>query len=254
MKYVLITLKIMLAVCIVLTGICFAAGALFIYYGNNHTYTPEAISTVFGYISIPVYFTSALTVITAVISLFAPEQVKKNPKKNYSYILAALYKVKDLSAASEETKIAIAKKQRFRYTQKSISILLSIDAFIAFVYIIFQPQFYTFAPNDNLKILLLFIYFVILIIPAFIYSLIVNYTNNRSMKAESELIKALPKVPKEARCGNENAKHTNILKYMLIGNFAVLACIAIIIGALNNGTADILTKAINICNECIGLG
>ncbi|MBE6563056.1 MAG: thioredoxin [Ruminococcaceae bacterium] len=34
----------------------------------------------------------------------------------------------------------------------------------------------------------------------------------------------------------------------------ILAAAALIYGAIAGGTADVLTKAVNICTECIGLG
>ncbi|MBQ8494361.1 MAG: thioredoxin [Clostridia bacterium] len=34
----------------------------------------------------------------------------------------------------------------------------------------------------------------------------------------------------------------------------VLGIVLLVWGALENGAADVLTKAINICTECIGLG
>lgn len=34
----------------------------------------------------------------------------------------------------------------------------------------------------------------------------------------------------------------------------VIAVLLVVLGACNEGTADILTKAVNICTECVGLG
>ena len=34
----------------------------------------------------------------------------------------------------------------------------------------------------------------------------------------------------------------------------VIAIVLVVLGACNEGTKDILTKAVNICTECVGLG
>ncbi len=53
---------------------------------------------------------------------------------------------------------------------------------------------------------------------------------------------------------NENTsvdnKNTNVIRLVILG----VAVIALIFGACFGGYADVLTKAINICTECIGLG
>ena len=41
-----------------------------------------------------------------------------------------------------------------------------------------------------------------------------------------------------------------VMKWCLLA----LALVIATIGALNGGAWDVLTKAINICSECIGLG
>ena len=45
-------------------------------------------------------------------------------------------------------------------------------------------------------------------------------------------------------------KHINPTKFIFLG----VAIIVLILGAVLGGYADVLTKAINICTECIGLG
>ena len=46
---------------------------------------------------------------------------------------------------------------------------------------------------------------------------------------------------------NKNAK---ITKLIILG----IAVITLVLGAIFGGYADVLTKAVNICTECIGLG
>ncbi|MBQ8324841.1 MAG: thioredoxin [Clostridia bacterium] len=41
---------------------------------------------------------------------------------------------------------------------------------------------------------------------------------------------------------------------LLAGGLALIAVALIVLGRTSGGAADVLTKAINICTECIGLG
>lgn len=48
----------------------------------------------------------------------------------------------------------------------------------------------------------------------------------------------------------ENDKKENLLRLTIL----FLAVFFVVYGLITGGTADVLTKAINICTECIGLG
>ncbi|MBQ8794562.1 MAG: thioredoxin [Clostridia bacterium] len=45
-------------------------------------------------------------------------------------------------------------------------------------------------------------------------------------------------------------KNVKITRLIILG----IAVITLVLGAIFGGYADVLTKAVNICTECIGLG
>ena len=75
------------------------------------------------------------------------------------------------------------------------------------------------------------------------------------MEQEIELLKQLPNAENAMSIQNGDAtdkseKHVKIFRtaFLCVGLFLL------IYGFISGGTVDVLTKAINICTECIGLG
>ena len=50
--------------------------------------------------------------------------------------------------------------------------------------------------------------------------------------------------------GSPTSKKVNITRFIILG----VAIVSLVLGAILGGYADVLTKAVNICTECIGLG
>ena len=75
------------------------------------------------------------------------------------------------------------------------------------------------------------------------------HVRKSSLLKEIELVK---QCPKKAALETETRKpdHTKKVKFALLFAAAALA----LFGFFSGGTADVLTKAVNICTECIGLG
>ena len=88
------------------------------------------------------------------------------------------------------------------------------------------------------------------LIPA-IFSIIVAYKDEKSLKKEIELVKKLPQKDAITEIKlNDNEKTANIVRFAIV----LLGVVCLFYGYFAGGTADVLTKAINICTECIGLG
>ena len=92
-----------------------------------------------------------------------------------------------------------------------------------------------------------------MIIP-FGYAIFTVYYNDKSLQREIELVKQVPSTEsrkdKSEISANSSEKKENILRYALL----VVGIGILVYGFVSGGTVDVLTKAINICTECIGLG
>lgn len=87
----------------------------------------------------------------------------------------------------------------------------------------------------------------------FAYSVFAYYRNNKSIERQIELIKQLPSA--EASADEETTAPIKDKKIVILRYALLTAGIAVMIyGLTTGGVADVLTKAVNICTECIGLG
>ena len=96
------------------------------------------------------------------------------------------------------------------------------------------------------------IVFCISITIPFIYSIICIFIHEHSRKRELNAIREILK-DAPAKTINESSAKCNTLIYIKI-ILTVIGLAILLYGLFSGGTADVLTKAINICTECIGLG
>ena len=82
------------------------------------------------------------------------------------------------------------------------------------------------------------------------------YLENASFERQSGYVKSALAEAKGSFCSKTNEKpHSNSKIVTGIRIAVAVAALALIVaGILNGGMADVLSKAINICTECIGLG
>jgi hypothetical protein len=89
------------------------------------------------------------------------------------------------------------------------------------------------------------------LVPACALGIYTAYAGRCSMKTELELLRhvALQKMPPKDVI-KSCALQLNILR----GSLIALAIALIVVGAIGEGWRDVLTKAVAICTECVGLG
>ena len=88
------------------------------------------------------------------------------------------------------------------------------------------------------------------IAPAAVWAVFVAYRGIRSMEAEIELLKTVPAEAKITPAKETGKDRMAVIRVAVIA----VAIICLIYGFCTGGTADVLTKAVNICTECVGLG
>ena len=82
------------------------------------------------------------------------------------------------------------------------------------------------------------------------YGIYASSSNRKSLDRQWELVKRLPSVKACEDTQNRNEKN----RFALLLGLTLVALLLIVVGRLMDGAADVLTKAINICTECVGLG
>ncbi len=135
-------------------------------------------------------------------------------------------------------------KTSFKFIYK---ILLSVSIAVAGICLICGSLYIYFSGSGYSREIVTYTFSKIMI-PVFVCVILTIGSFFINDKSKSKFYK-----PKNFNQKNESkldSKKVFIIKIIII----VVAISAIIFGALIGGFADVLTKAVNICTECIGLG
>lgn len=240
-----------LSVVIVIAGICLITACLGIYHSGDHPYSREAVAAAFSGIAFPVYLCIIMIICGIIFELLSPIKADKaKTPKAYLHIIKQLRSKKDLTACSEDLRTAIEAEPKKRKLHTTIlAVILVVSSALFLVYALNGTHFHQSEINSSM------IQAMYRLIPclavSFGYAVFTAYHNRKSFEQEIELLKQAP-----AAATVQNATDVSSDKQVLIFRTAVL-CIGLFLfvyGFISGGTIDVLTKAINICTECIGLG
>lgn len=238
-----------LSAMLILSGICLMTACVGIYLSGDQPFSRESVAVAFAPIAVPVIGTLALVIIGFLLDLFLPKAAKKAaPVAQYSMLLHRLQAKADLEQADEAAKSAIAAQRACRSRHKLITAaLLVIGSIVFLVYALQKGSFHPSEINDSI-IMATAVLLPCMAVP-FFYAVFAAFRARISMKKEIELLKALPKKA-DTDCAPRSDRTVHIARGILLCAGTAL----LLYGLFSGGTADVLTKAINICTECVGLG
>ena len=247
-KRIRLIYSIVLSAALIIAGLCLMAACVNIYSSGDRPFSREAVAEQFSGIAIPVYLALALTIGSFLLELFLPaEDHKRKADKNYGMILKNLWKKRDLNSAPLPLRDSILAQQKRRKVLSSVS--AGLLALCSMLFLFFGANPTNFSSSDingsivNAVILML----ACLAIP-FGFAVFAAYSTRRSLQKEIELVKQIPPGEAVNRAGTHD--YTPLLRWSLLAAAVVL----ITYGYFAGGTVDVLTKAVNICTECVGLG
>ncbi len=249
--------SVCLGIVIIISGICFIAACLGIYNSGEHPFSRESVATAFKDIAIPVYACAVMTVIGIIFDIVSKAELsKQKPDKPYAAMLKKAYSTRTLAGCDETVRSQISKEQNSRKIHSIIRTIVFCGASIIFlVYATNSKNFHQSEITDSM-ISAMWVLLPCLIV-CFAYGLFTVIYSERSLARELELVKTLPTATAKAdTASNSEADNSTTRKLVLIARIAILiigACL-LVHGFMTGGTMDVLTKAINICTECIGLG
>lgn len=247
------TFSILLSIMIAIAGVCFMIACGYIYFsaGDGQIYTPDIIAGIFKKIAIPVYMCLAMVVISFIIEWFIPFQEKKRkPDKPYAFLLKKLQCTKDISGLDSDSGALVLSLRKSR--RRSIIIRNFLLAISSLAFLTYALNGTNFDSTDiNGSMIRAFLVLCICMVIPFVASIISVHRCEKSMQREIELLKNAP--TKHTQKAAPKSNRSGVLQSIQIVGL-VLALTLIIVGLFTGGTADVLTKAINICTECIGLG
>ncbi len=241
-----IVLSIMLAV----AGICLMVACVGIYNSGDRPFTPESVATAFSGIAIPVYICLALLFGGFLLDIALPLPAKKRTAIRQDAALLKKLHHKFSIDKSNPSFDAIAKEQAKRRLHRIIAaVLLSAGSIVFLIYGTNPANFHQTDITGSMKSAM-YVLLPCMAIP-FGYSIFAAYASAASIKRETKLLKLA--VSDDVVLPGEAPKckvHLPWLRYALLA-FAVAI---MVYGYFAGGTNDVLTKAINICTECVGLG
>ena len=245
--------SILLSIMIAIAGVCFMVACGYIYFsaGDGQIYTPDIIAGIFKKIAIPVYLCLAMVIVSFIIEWFIPlQEKKKKPDKPYAFLLQKLQDTKELSELDSDSHAFVLSLRDFR--RRSIIIRNFLLAISSLAFLTYALNGTNFDSTDiNGSMIRAFLVLCICMVIPFVASIISIHRCDKSMQREIELLKNAPTM--HTQKAEPKSNRSGVLQSIQIVGL-VFALTLIIIGLFTGGTADVLTKAINICTECIGLG
>lgn len=241
---------ILLSISILLAGVCLIAGCLSIYFSDDGAYSGTAVAETFASVAAPVYLCITLTVIGFIFELFLPSDSKaaKGGRAD-EFILARHKSTRDLTQGGEDITAKVYGERRTRKTNSLFLTVLICVLSAVFLVFALDPDSYTTDDINGSVIGMMYVLIPcsVLCFGAAVYTV---YRNGNSIKREIELLKQLPAAKKSESEEDVGDKKINAVRYGIL----LISIGVLVFGFVMGGTADVLTKAINICTECIGLG
>lgn len=232
-----------LSLSLFLAGICLMAGCISIYNGGDPLYSRDMVAETFSAVAVPVCIFPVL----AVLGFFLPgNRAVKGGKRS---VPGGMILGKDLSGCDEATISAIKDEQTGRKVRSIFLLGLSVLCGTVFLgYALATAHSEGVSINDYV-INCMRVMVPCLLVP-FGFGLYASMWSDKSLARQWELVKKCPaaKGEESAFCRAEKRR------MFILASLTVVAVALIIIGRCMDGAADVLTKAINICTECIGLG
>ena len=240
---------ILLSICAVAAGICLIAACLQIYHsGGEQIYTAEKVAAAFSSIAFPIYVFLALTAGSFLLALFVPTSQSKKPERPVYMQLHQLRRKADMLYCGPQLKAAILRERKMRRLHTGIALgLLSVGSIVFLCYALNSSHFDQTDINGSM-VQAMYWMLPCMAVP-FGYGIFAACYGKKSMNRECGLLKEVPKTSAQ----DAPPRKADPVRYVQWGLLAV-AAVLLVGGFLAGGYQDVLTKAVNICTECVGLG
>lgn len=241
--FVLITLALILAAVLLMVQ-CVA-----IYRLGDDPFTRESVAAHFAPIAAPVYVCIGLVAVGIALSPLLPAAPDSAPDRD-AVTLRRLQAKTDLSACPADLVRAVCGQRRLRNVHHAITLTLLTIGTVVFLWYALDVSRFSVEDINGSMIKAMLLLAPCMGVPA-IYAVITAYLNRRSIRREIDLLRTAPKSasPALATKGTDEKWLPYVQSAILVVGVAL-----VVAGLLDNGAAAVLTKAINICTECIGLG
>lgn len=242
-------LRVTLSVSLFVAGICLMAACVGIYRSGDKPFSRESVAAAFGPIAIPVFLCLGLILLSALYELLLPCPTEKKNTRQTRMLLKRTQDRVDLDLCGSELKDKVLALRADRRLYDRISwTVTAISAVLFLTYGTNPANFHSTQINGSM-VRAMYWLLPCSAVP-FGWGCFAGRRNLASMKEELELLKS---APKESRIAPQRPRDSRKALYIRAA-ILVIALVCFIGGFFAGGTADVLTKAVNICTECVGLG
>lgn len=242
-------LRITLSVSLFAAAVCLMAACVGIWRSGHKPFSREAVAAAFGPIAIPIILCLVLVVISVVYELLLPCPAEKKAARQTRMLLKRMQARTDLELCNEELRSRVLSLRADRKLMDRIGRVLVVLSCILFLTYGTNPANFH-STHINASMIRAMYWLLPCSAVPFAYGYFAAGKNLSSMKEELDLLKSAPKESKIAPPRPKPHRKTLYIR----AAFLVLALVFLIGGFFAGGTADVLTKAVNICTECVGLG
>lgn len=230
------------------TAVCLITGCLRIYFAGSHPFSPSTVAQAFAPIAPVVYLCLALILGSfPLYALLPPDAEKRGGKRPYYLMLKRLQEKTDLSACGGSLLQSIEAQRAARIRINAVTAAISVVSWTVFlVYALNGEHFHK--SEINASMIRAMVWFVPCLLVSGGAAMIREKLIRQSAEAEIALYKGVTgKAEAAAPTGN---RRIIVLRAVL----AAAAVTLLLAGWFSGGFADVMTKAVNICTECVGLG
>lgn len=246
--------SIVLSVMLAVAGILLVIACVGIYNSGSKPFTPESVAAAFSGIAVPVWLCVALVIGGFALDGFFPAGVKKQKiEKQYATILARLREKLDLPSCDEALRRGILREQKSRKLHKAVTlVLLAVGSAVFLSYGANPANFHQSEITASME-KAMYVLLPCMAVP-FGYAVFAAFWAKKSILKEIELVKAAlaasPAGSKPSPAAKDCSRSLLAARWAILG----IGVVILVYGFFAGGTNDVLTKAINICTECVGLG
>ena len=240
----------LITVALVTVGILLMVQCVAIYRLGDHPFTRESIAAHFAPIAVPVYLCIGLAAAGFALSPLLPAAPDSRPDRD-AVTLRRLQARTDLTACPAELTAAVCKARRARNRHHNVTLALLAIGTAIFLWYALEVDRFPLQDATGSMVKAMWVLLPCMGVPA-LYAIFTAYFCHRSVKREIDLLKTAPKEA-VSPAPKAEAKGEKWMPYLQGGILAVGIGLTVY-GLLYNGAADVLWKAVNICQECIGLG
>lgn len=252
---------------LIVTAILLMVQCVAIYRMGDKPFTRDSVAEHFAPIATPVYICLGLVAAGFALSPLLPAAPDSKPDRD-AVTLSRLQAQVDVTVGDPDLTRRVCRLRRERNRHHNVTlVLLAIGTVVFLWYALDVSRFSTEDINGSM-IKAMFLLLPCMGVPA-LYAVLAAYLCRISVRQEIALLRVAlrdafaahttdgqavnPADPKEK---NFTVKKSGDERWMPYVQTAVLlvGVVLVVLGLLENGAAAVLTKAINICTECIGLG